>query len=303
MIFPRVKKVGKDNHWKRTSSTVFGEYKGYWFNMGDGTGFKYITASIHIPNEAVKSHLIDILGQNKKSIGYHEFEVLANYVFIKFNENITSTSREKLDSALSFLASTFEQLGLPQMNDCHSCQGKTNLKYYDVNGEGKLFCITCANALESQFDESWRRDRLEEKNYFIGFVGALLFSLAGVVGWIILQQIGYMSSVMALVIAFLSLKGYLYFKGKMGTYTRFIIVVTGMMSIVAANYLSYVTSFLLEGYTINDFLFSYGTNKDLSREIHANLGISFVLSVFVWVWLFFTIIHKQPKLKLAREIA
>jgi VIT1/CCC1 family predicted Fe2+/Mn2+ transporter len=303
MIFPRVKKVGKDNQWKRTSSTVFGEYKGYWFNIGDGLGFKYINASLDILEDATKTQLHTLLEHNKKRIGYHQYEVLSGAVHIKFNENLTSTSREKLDNGLDFLVTTFEQLGLPKMNACHSCRENSNLRHYEVSGEGKLLCNTCANTIEGQMHDSMRKDSLEEKNYLSGFIGAFLFSFAGVAAWVILQQLGYLSSALALVIAFLALRGYTYFKGKIGAFTPLIIIATGMLAVVAANYISYLVSFLLEGLSLNDFLFYYRTNEQISGELHKNLGLSFILSAFVWIWLFFTIRQVQPSLKPAREIA
>lgn len=303
MIFPRVKKLGRDHNWKRTSSTVFGEHKGYWFNVGDGMGFKYIKANLYTLDESARAHLDTLLGQNRKVIGYHEYEVFPNAVLLKFNENITSISRKKIDSGLDFLVSSFEQLGLSKMNACHTCQGGSTLKHYDVNGEGRLLCSTCANAIEGQFNQSERKDRLEENNYLTGFAGALLFSFAGVAGWVLLQQLGYMSSAMALVIAFLALRGYTYFKGKMGSFTHLIIIATGMLAVVAANYISYLTSFLLEGLSIQDFLYYYRTNEEIAGELHKNLIISFVLSAMVWIWLFFTIRQEQPSLKPAKEIA
>lgn len=50
MIFPKAKKIAKDLGWHKTNDSVFGLYKGYFFNVADSSilstpQFKLVTVT------------------------------------------------------------------------------------------------------------------------------------------------------------------------------------------------------------------------------------------------------------------
>lgn len=80
---------------------------------------------------------------------------------------------------------------------------------------------------------------VEEKkeNVIAGFVGALLFSLAGGIVWFILYQIGFISAISGIVGVFCAIKGYSLFAKKESVKGIIIAIICSLAVIVFAWYL------------------------------------------------------------------
>lgn len=305
MIFPKAKKIAKELDWHKTKNGVFGLYKGYFFNVGDGSllsnpQYKFVTATTDTLTEEQKFQIKTELDANKKVLKFSNFEIGDNYIFVQFLENLTYTKLKTVYSLFDFLVDLFKKLNITEQNKCHNCGTKNNIKYYDLNDSGVILCNTCFGQTENSFYEFERERISEEKNYLTGFLGSLVFSIPGIIAWVLIAvYLERLASAMAMVIAFLGLKGYNYFKGRHGKMTKYIIVLSNIICILIANASTVIALLVNEGLTINQSIQELQTNQSAKDIFNQNTMISFILAFFIWIWLLFLLKDKKLTVKLA----
>jgi hypothetical protein len=305
MIFPKAKKIARELDWHKTKDGVFGLYKGYFFNVADASllsnpQFKFVTATTNNISVEQKQQIKTELDTNKKSLKFTTFEISDNSIFFQFAENLTYTKLKTVYSLFDFLVDLFKKLNISEQNKCHNCGTNQKINYYDLNDTGIILCNTCFNQTENIFYEIERERISEEKNYLTGFLGSIVFSILGIIGWVLIAvYLERLASAMAMVIAFLGLKGYDYFKGRHGKMTKFIIVLTNIVSILIANATTVITLLVREGLTISQAFTEFQTNQAAIDTFNQNTIISFILAFFVWVWLLFILKDKKLTIKLA----
>lgn len=307
MIFPKAKKIAKKLDWHKTKVGVFGLYEDYFFNVGDGNllsnpQYKYISATTGTLTEEQKLLIKTELEANKKLLKFSNFQIDDNNVFIQFLENMTFTKLTTVYTLFDFLVNLFKKVGIPEQNECHYCGTKDNIKYYELNDNGVLLCNPCFSLIENNYDNIEREKVSEEKNYLIGFLGSLIFSIPGIIAWVLIAvYLERLVSAMAIVIAFLGIKGYNYFKGRNGKLTKYIIIFSNIMSIIIANATTVITLLVNEGLTINQAIKEFQTNQAAKDIFNQNTVISFILAFFIWIWLLFVLKDKKLTVKLAEK--
>ncbi len=199
-----------------------------------------------------------------------------------------------------FLVDLFKKLKISEQNKCHSCGANQKINYYDLNDTGIILCNSCFQQTENSFYEIESKRISEEKNYLTGFLGSIVFSIPGIIAWVLIAvYLERIASGMALIIAFLGLKGYDYFKGRQGKLTKYLIVLTNIVSISIANVATVITLLVKEGLTINQALSEFQTNQAAKDIFNQNTIISFILALFVWIWILFIMKDKKLTIKLA----
>ena len=111
-----------------------------------------------------------------------------------------------------------------------------------------------------------------------------------------------LASAMAIVIAFLGIKGYDYFKGRRAKLTKYIIVISNIISILLANVSTIIAMLVNEGLTISQSFVELQTNEVAINLLNQNIVISFILAFFVWIWLLFILKDKKMTVKLAERL-
>jgi len=304
MIFRKAKQLGKELGWHKTKDGVFGLYKGYFFNVGDGgilsnPPYKFLIAKTNDLSEPLRNTISEELLSNKKTLRFSNFEVEEDQVYIHFQEGITSTKLKTLYQLLDFLVELFKKHDIPEQHQCHQCGTTETLDYYSTNHRGVLMCQTCYRIFEDSFEAAEKERFAEEKNYMAGFLGSLVFSLPGMVAWVLLAvYLETIASVMAIVIGFLGLKGYQFFKGRMGALTKYLLVLSNIISIIIANIATILTILISIGLTFNQAIEILLQDEAITEVLWENILISFALALFVWLWLLFSL--KIPNLTLKR---
>lgn len=300
MIFPKAKKIAKDLGWYKTENSVFGFYKGYFFNVSDASlisspQYKFVTGTTGSLTEEQKLQIKNELQANKSKLKFTNFEIRDNGVFFQFVENITFTQLKTVYSLLDFLVVLFKKLNIEEQNRCHHCDTEQQISYYDLNDIGVILCETCFNDTHNKFSEIETKRTAEEKNYLAGLLGAAVFSVPGIIIWILLAvYLGRIAMGMSLLIALLGYLGYGYFKGKNGMLRKWIIVFTTTVSIILANVMTVIASLVREGSTLNNAIQGFQTNETVKEVLYANMIISLILGSVAWIWILF--IMKDDKL-------
>ncbi|HSZ25179.1 MAG TPA: hypothetical protein VK766_05655 [Cytophagaceae bacterium] len=305
MIFPKAKKIAKALDWYKTKDTVFGLYKGYFFNMGDSSLLsnpqsKYVIVTTDTLTEEQKLEINTALESNKKKLKFSNFEVDDQTVFVQFIEIYTYTKLKTVYALFDFLVDLLTKIGIPKDNKCHNCETNGNLKYYDLNDTGTLLCNSCYKQFENSFYEVETEAAIEEKNYLTGFLGSIVFSIPGIIAWVLIAvYLERLASAMAMVIAFLGIKGYEYFKGQQGKLTKYIIVLSNIVCILIANAATIIALLLNEGFTISESFTELQTNEVARSSLYKDMITSFVLSFLIWIWLLFLLKDQKLSIKLA----
>ncbi len=305
MIFWNVSKVGKELNWFRNKSTIFGLRNNYFFRIGDGMGYKYVEAILpESLSEDHRTRLGEELEVNKSIGKYSESWIDGRIVSIRFNETFLPTSKAKLINAVDSLCDVFSKLGIEETNHSFTNNLKDNLSYYDVTGSGFLLDEKSAREIANEYYEQNRLEENEQKNYAVGFAGSMVFSLAGVFVWVLIAVfLNRLLSVMSMVIGFLGIKGYDYFKGIRGGFTNWIIILSNILSVLLANFLIVATMLYRAGVISSQGIWYEFLNNPEAQEIfNTNTAISFVLSFFVWIYLFFILKHEKPMIRKAWKV-
>ena len=119
MIFPKAKKIAKALDWYKTKDTVFGLYKGYFFNMGDSSLLsnpqsKYVIVTTDTLTEEQKLEINTALESNKKKLKFSNFEVDDQTVFVQFIEIYTYTKLKTVYALFDFLVDLLTKIGIPK---------------------------------------------------------------------------------------------------------------------------------------------------------------------------------------------
>lgn len=96
---------------------------------------------------------------------------------------------------------------------CEGCgSGDTSL----YNMAGRLH-VVCPNCLEQMSQAARAEQKAVPGNLPTGIAGAILFSLAGVALWVLVNRLGYVAAICGLVLMVCAFKGYEKFSGKLDT--------------------------------------------------------------------------------------
>ena len=100
----------------------------------------------------------------------------------------------------------------------------------------------------------------------------------------------------------MGLTGYDYFKGKYGKLTLYILVLSNIICIIISNYATAVFLLYQENLSLKSIFYEMSINENLTNNIFDNIVLSFILTSFIWIGLFFTLKHKNSTLELARKM-
>lgn len=311
MLFPKTKKIGKENDWHRTNNTVFGLYKEYLFTVGDApvfgnSQFKYIIASTDNLSEQQKGIIKLALEENKKFLKFNKVEFGDNFIYIQFNDLLGFTKLKTLYSVMDFLVNIFLNLGLSKMRKCQNCEKKENIKYYRLIEVGTILCHTCYKRTQIELIESESAPWTDEKKYHSGLLGSLLFSIPAILVWITVATFfGGIASTLSVLIGYFGIKGYAYFNGKQCPLTKYLIILSNIICLITANYLTVCVTLWQKGAKFDSSLSILFTNNEIQELFFKNILVSIALNLIVWIWLFskfkekkLTIVHAERVNKL-----
>lgn len=282
MISPKLKEIAKEYGWYYSKNCVFGQYNDYYFQMNEGPGFKKLTSYFNeIDNgtkEAIKQNLIE----KKKELRLGEITINNNSLSITFNEQLMPIKREILKTGLEYVVRILHLNSVKVMNKCFQCNGNENLKYF-YNHENNLSKMLCQNCVDKNENDNFQKEKMkmyDENRYLMGLIGAFIFSLLGIIAWVILSYyFQTITSFGAILLGLLSFQGYKYFKGTMNNIAKWSLLAMIIISIILANYIS--AGFEIynynEGISFSDIVYNLLYNSAISSIVFQNILISLLL--------------------------
>lgn len=304
MIFPKAKKIGRDLGWHKTDDGVFGLYKGYFFNVSDASvisspQYKFVFVTTGNLTEEQRLQINTELVKNKRKLKFTSFEIRDTEIYFRFAETFIYTKLKTVYSLFDFLVDLFRKLNIPEQNKCHSCGTIQKINYYNLNDNGIILCDTCFHQTDNQFYEIEKERVSKEKDYLTGFIGAVIFSLSGIILWVLCAvYFGRIASAMSFILAFFAFIGYNFLKGREGSLKKYVIFLTNIVSIIIANIMTVIVLLVKQGSTMKQAIIELQTNEAVKEVFYANMVLSFILALAAWIWILF--IMKDNKLTIKK---
>ncbi len=261
MIGSGLKKLAKEYGMKVSSGVAYGNLGGYAATLSEGSGYKQIVFATRIPDAAKKGELMNLVSQTdlKKAYRVLNLGVDARTIQVVFQDN--PGTMKKIREFLAYFIPLLQQYGATGVDICTECGCQvTGGKWLLVNGVAYWFHGACADKTvrEIEAEETQRREE-DRGNYLTGFLGALGGSALGAVVWAIVLNLGYVASLVGLLIGWLAEKGYNLLKGKQGKAKILILIVTIIFGVVlgtvggdAISVVQMISDGELPGFTVGD---------------------------------------------------
>jgi len=285
MLWPGIKKLGKQLNLMRSDTEVTGRVRNCFVRMYDGNQIKVL--ELYAPNldSDDKDFIIKRLDAGK----IKKYEWPSNGVKIIFQEYLTPYSTKKIKELLDELVKYFSGKYPDQSPSCQYCGEYTETEIYCVNNTPMLICGNCYRQHASNFQRENEEIQNAPNNYLMGFIGALLFAVPG-----ILITIGFflfldsLGAVSAVAYIFLGILGYKKFKGKISHIGAVLITAAALIMVGAGIFVSY-SALIFKSLRVIDFdlLALVYQNPEIQKEFIQNLMVAYLVSAAYFIFQFF----------------
>jgi hypothetical protein len=243
MLWPGLKKLGKELRLKRTDSEAVGIIRNCFVKMYDGNQIKVLELYVPELDNDDKNNIIKSLEANK----IKKYEWLPNGIKIIFIEIILPYSTEKIKNLLDEFVKYFSNKYPGQKLQCQHCGRQDETDIYCVNNAPLLICGDCYRQIEKNIQNENAEQQNAKGNYLLGFIGAILFAIPGILLTVLLFVfLENVAAVSAIVYIILGTIGYKKFKGKMSPVGAVIIIIAGLIMVAVGVTVSYSVLVLME---------------------------------------------------------
>ncbi|OAV44488.1 hypothetical protein [Lewinella sp. 4G2] len=271
---------GRELDFRQAPKSIFGLYRGNLINIihggsVDSLGEKVLFIQTGEISEENQQLLSRKLNTRKDDIGFDgELVVTEDTIQLVFESTIRKIKAEKIDRALTIIQEGLDQFGIPAR---FTEEESRHHGYYVLEGTGVVMDTNEASSLMRELDDHDERRREAENDYTMGAAGAILGGMLGVAAWVAVAYFtGYITTLGAFVIVFLSYLGYGKLNGKLGPLTKPILIVVNLILIVVAQFLTLWAEIRNEGYSIGDTYQILAELPDVRKEFFIGLALPLV---------------------------
>ena len=281
MLWPGIKKLGKELQLKKTDSEIVGMIKNCFVRMYDGQNMKILELLVPDMNDSDKEYIVNKLEINK----IKKYEWLEYGVKIIFNEYFWPYSIEKIKNILMDFVDYFSVNYSGQKIRCSKCGIPKDLEAYCVNNATLIICEDCYESFENEINETNLEKKFAPPNYLFGFLGSLVYSIPGVLLTVLLFVFfNTLAAITSVLYVFLGIKGYKRFNGKVSRFGLIIIILSTIIMVGFGIVVSYSIFILKELGEINiEMLLLILKVPEIQQEIVKNIILSYVISGFYLV--------------------
>ncbi len=218
MVGSGLKKLAGEYNMKIASGVAYGNLGGFAATLSEGSGYKQIVFATRFPDAVKKTEFMDAIQQVnvQKQFRVQNLGVGPRSIQVIFMDN--PGTMKKIREFLTWFLPLLTEAGATGIHICTECGcDLTAGRWVLVNGIAYYFHDSCADKVirEIEADNTQRKEEATG-SYLTGLVGALLGSAVGAVVWAIVLNLGYVASIVGLLIGWLAEKGYRLLKGKQG---------------------------------------------------------------------------------------
>jgi hypothetical protein len=302
MIYNKLQKFGRDKGWYRTESSIFGNYKGFLVNIFQGgiTGnqFKLIICQTEPMLDSRILELQQILDDNKKIIKFNSGEVGSDFISIYFREDFSSIKAAKLDETLDFIIKILSDRHIKSVISTQSA-----LTHYNLSGKGYIFTQNQFLEYSTSIEHTKTTDKLSYHSYLNGFFGSWVYSMPIIILWVLLAYyLETLSTGLGIIIAFAGSYGYEKFNGKIGFWTKWLLILSNVLVIFLANIAVMAFTLGQAGVPVGEMLNLFNVNPEVQNNFKTNLFISLILGIIGWLQIAFSYDLKGEYIEEAKKL-
>ena len=233
MIGSGLKKLALEHGMQIARGVAFGDMCGYATTLSEGAGYKNIAISTKL-TLAQKEVLHEKLDQHKlgKEFRIQELRFCDDGIQIQFLDNPGTMT--KIRAFIDWFYPCLADAGAAGTNICTECGSEIAAggTWKLVNGAAYHLHPGCAQRMirDIAIEEEQER-QADTGSYARGLVGALLGAVVGAVVWALVLSIGYVASIIGLLIGWLAERGYRLLRGKNGKGKVAILIVAILLGI------------------------------------------------------------------------
>ena len=235
MIGSALKKMAKENGMQIARGVAYGAYKGYALTMCEGSGWKRLDFSTRFYDVAAQNALENKLNQVdlKRTYRVQSLEITGRSICIVFLDN--PGTMKKIQAFLDWFMPLLEESGASKVSICNECGCETmgDDSWVLIDGVAHHMHTACKEKVKRELEaEENLREEEDTGSYLSGALGAIAGAVVGAIVWAVVLLLGYVASVVGLLIGFLAEKGYSLLKGKQGKGKIAILIVAIILGVV-----------------------------------------------------------------------
>ena len=238
MIGSGLKKLAGENGMKVSNGVAYGSLRGYAATLSEGNGYKQIVLTTKFTDPARLQELqTQVNGRNiQRELRVQNMTFAPDGISIVFLDN--PGTMKKIGEFIDWFWPMLEQSGATRWDICTECGcAVTGGCWKLVDGVAFYLHEGCAARMVRGIEEEERsRKEADTGNYVTGLLGALAGSALGAVLWAFVLNMGYVASVVGLVIGWLAEKGYNLFRGKQGRAKVVILILAIIFGVLLGNF-------------------------------------------------------------------
>lgn len=238
MVGSALKKLANENGMQQAHGVAYGAYRGFALTVNEGSGWKSFTFSTRITDPAAEDTLKRKLNEVdlKRTYRIQSIEIGTRMISIVFLDN--PGTMKKIQAFLDWFIPLLEESGASKATVCNECGCEImgDHSWVLIDGVAHHLHTACKERVKQELaaDEQQRQEE-DTGSYLSGAVGAVLGALIGSLAWAVVLLMGYVASVVGLLIGFLSEKGYNLLKGKQGKGKIVILILAIILGVLVGN--------------------------------------------------------------------
>lgn len=238
MIGSGLRKLAKEYQMKVAHGVGYGALRGYAATLSEGAGYKQIVLTTKFTDPGKQQALQEkINGRNiQRELRVQQLRFSPNGVVIVFLDN--PGTMKKIEAFIDWFWPLLEESGATKWDVCTECGCQVTGGCWKLVG-GVAFYLhgSCAERLKRSIqEEEDTRKEADRGNYFTGLLGAFAGSALGAVLWAVVLGLGYVASIVGLVIGWLAERGYSLCRGRQGRGKVVILILAVIFGVLLGNF-------------------------------------------------------------------
>ena len=291
MIGSGFKKMAKEHAMTVSNGVAYGVLKGFATTLSEGAGFKRIDIATQFADPNQQVQLQEFLNRVDTSREYRvqSISIAPRIISVIFLDN--PGTMKKLLAFIDWFYPLLTEHGATGAQICTECGTALSVaSWYLIDGVAFPLHDSCAEHIAASITEEEQKSKEEDTGSYVqGLIGALLGSALGAVVWAIVLYLGYVASLIGLLIGWLAEKGYTLLHGRKGKGKIAILIVAIIFGVALGTIIPDVVYLVqminageLPGYIYGDIpqliVFLLSEDPDYLRGTMSNVGMGLLFA-------------------------
>lgn len=291
MIGSGLRKLAQENGMKVAKGVAYGSLQGFAATLSEGSGYKQIVFTTKFADEAQLDAMLNLMNQVdlQRTYRVQNLNVAPNGIQVVFFDN--PGTMKKIQEFLQWFIPLLRQYGASPVHICTECGGQiTSGRWLLIDGVAFYLHDACAEKTRREIVDTEQMQKEQRTgSYGTGALGAFVGAAIGAVVWALVLNLGYVASIVGLLIGWLAEKGYTLLKGKQGKGKIAILigaivfgVVMGTLASDVITLVGMINSGELYGVAYGDIpdfiLYMLSTNSEYLTATLANVGMGLLFA-------------------------